>query len=681
MKMMFSKGSLLEKTPLSQESLSFERPADLFRVLLETAASDRFAVSQQAQACAAVCALIKSGLAQKKGPLWTIVSPAVTLRPLLNICLGQSYRLKTKDTRQIFVAIHSLLTESVKQNCCLKDEVRTVLITSITSNNIHNVVKAALQILQYLVKRGIFEPQELAEALSVVEKKSSSGNNGKEASLHRFLDALLHWVPFPNLAPASGALMEVFCDSWNRAFENASYITSVELEALWITPLQAAVKESRDSLEAFKNHVFPGLFKLCRRHTESYLLQVGLREFLAGSTMDISAFELFCAALEVSKESGLVEEVDFDGDNRVADHQPSRIFDSGKAHIPSTAISIFVSHKSSQIRISALSLLITSTSTTQPFSGVVLRTMASNFTHFINEPDAKMRQDILGQMLRVLKRVRGACLFLRNKQKRLNDRAQKDDIGTIQHEVLQMIIDRHKAFLTKVLCKAIDGMNPSANYPSLSFSLGFFEMLMQSGIDPSIYQNRKVKEDAKQWGWPFHLDLFETKTLKRRKNPINSDWLQVDPNSSTALRCLQDLIMNPYEDIRATASRLLSDWCTSQAISVNCTVDYSNFRCRGQSKADSSGRADIADGLGRIYVNDYKNQAHSIGPNQCAMKSTPVSMVEDLVSLLESKITTAASDLGHAVRSTPMHAELHGIRYLDFDPVKRNQLDKFADIS
>ena len=145
--------------------------------------------------------------------------------------------------------------------------------------------------------------------------------------------------------------------------------------------------------------------------------------------------------------------------------------------------------------------------------------------------------------------------------------------------------------------------------------------------------------------------------------------------------------MDPFDDVRLLSSSILKTafwnmhpWNTGFKVDFTFpSIDPSIFRphalphrtyntyilqalCKAEDMMYLTGRADHADGVGRLY---------SLLHDACKNLGTPVtwsdsgwSIMDHILSALENDIEIARQDIRLAVKTAPLHGKLISLRYL-----------------
>lgn len=306
-----------------------------------------------------------------------------------------------------------------------------------------------------------------------------------------------------------------------------------------------------------------------------------------------------------------------------------------------------LAHPSPDVRSLALSLLITSPSTTKPFSSTTLDLLRKHLPSVFADSDAKFRVDVSGKVRDIFKRVRGAIFVLKRSIPRARAKAQKNhhpqaDDATASQPVVyhanlvklpepQLVhcLDYHEKFLRWYVRFLRDELTPVASYQRHVASVKALTTILRIVADsPTTLETADDQE--------LFYDLFDVK------------WL----------RALFDLVMDPFEDVRELSAGalkgLFSDRkyrrfaMTGQGDENSPAVDITGFLQRADARARQTARADHSDGVARACQLVYRFSPEGGGR---------LSFLSKLISELERKIDAAETDLGRAVLEAPLHSD------------------------
>lgn len=302
-----------------------------------------------------------------------------------------------------------------------------------------------------------------------------------------------------------------------------------------------------------------------------------------------------------------------------------------------------LSHPAPDVRSLAVSLIISSNSTTKPFTETSLQLLKTHLPHFFSDPGARFRMELLSKLKQMYKRARGALPVLRKAIERLDtldtqNPAVKGKISqstevtrTWPREKLQKCWDQHREFLSWVLQFLKSELIPTASYQR-----------HYSVVRATLLIIKVELDDGKAWDsttddFPF-FDMFDVK------------WT----------RALLDLIMDPFEDVRASSSEVLRLLYTDKRFgnivsNRGAASILTEFLSRAEVLAKRTARADHSDGVARCYELLCRFRD---GPGERLL------VVAGLVDLLEGKLSLAELDLGKAVLEAPAHSYFASLRFV-----------------
>lgn len=310
--------------------------------------------------------------------------------------------------------------------------------------------------------------------------------------------------------------------------------------------------------------------------------------------------------------------------------------------------------------------MVSSSSPIRPFTAFALETLRLHLPTLYSDTDAKFRNEVLSNSKHMIDRLRGSTGFLVRELDSINTRAK---IGTSDTQP-QIVIDAtaclfiHKEFIEWYLKFLLKELIPTTSYQRHIAALKATELLLHSGVlrhDGSSPLPQKADNDT---AWPFHIDFF---------TPVS-------------MRLLLDLLMDPFEDVRSSATAILklappTDFMIEpvKIISKDNNIHYTKnlanlkagvsksgsmgsgvsleslqtFISRAEEDSKRTGRADYADGVARSYDLLYALQTS---------KESRLRLLVRLIDDLETKVEIAEQGLGQAVLEAPVHGTFAALR-------------------
>ncbi|EDN07477.1 predicted protein [Histoplasma mississippiense (nom. inval.)] len=383
---------------------------------------------------------------------------------------------------------------------------------------------------------------------------------------------------------------------------------------------------------------------------QSFIRTLPCNDLQFGS-YDITIDELtvLFAALHTAKELGLVQE----GSSEVsATPCQSYVIESGR-------IGEYLIHPEAAVRISALSLLIAAPSTTKPFSSDTLQVLIKNFPYMHTDSDPQYRGEIFSLIRKFIIRLRG-CLSSCLKSTSLDDGSQLANQHTAANDLYAVGYSNtagdHIEFLRWYVGFLELELQPTMSYQRHISALKTLVLLLQTGLDNRIGHAHLSRLGQDQTSWNCSIEIFRP----------------------SLFRLLGDLLINPFDDVRAAASTLLNMFPRTH-IRTSLENDgekyisdgrYSHSRLqlikaleRAERVARGTSRADHADAVARLYHILFdlasSNTTLDSSGNWYELKQT---IVERLLSTLEGNLYSTDGSFQNAIRETSVHGYISALR-------------------
>lgn len=280
-----------------------------------------------------------------------------------------------------------------------------------------------------------------------------------------------------------------------------------------------------------------------------------------------------------------------------------------------------------------MAILIASPSTTRPYTPEVLDLLKKHLPSFHSDANSKFRYEVLGHTRNMIKRIHGALESLRREYEKALKKTQgapAQDNPAFRH--VETTLRQHRDFVSWYFDFLKNEMSPTASYQRHITSMKAINYVLNS---PLIQES--------------DLTMFS----ETRSPFVDSVWL----------RCVLDLVMDPFDDVRDAAAALVMLLASSTAIlptkpltdtyGVNIEAEIATFCKRAALLASRTARADHSDGAARSYhlLHTWKSQSGEA-------LTVPRMILEDL----ETKIASAEKDLASAVLETPVHGDFATLR-------------------
>ncbi|KAL8899451.1 MAG: hypothetical protein Q9207_006199 [Kuettlingeria erythrocarpa] len=347
------------------------------------------------------------------------------------------------------------------------------------------------------------------------------------------------------------------------------------------------------------------------------------------------------------------------------EHASSKSIDSRTAEIIGADL---LCHADSQTRSAAFSLIVHSSPSKQPLAEKTLASLHYTLPFYHAEVDPKLRQDNLAMIKKLITRLSATLKTFTNistssvtKASPASKVAPTSIDESREHE-------QHEAFFAWYFAFLVQELGPTASYQRHVVALKVLEFLFSNLLTLQT-----------PWG---DRNFYGH---KRSDSPLTFD---IDAELVTSLL---DLIIDPFDDVRELAATILSNILQTTSIKQElpvhthmsnghplflagpwmkkmtvrfCTANpmWTDALYRIKAKMQSTGRADHADGFGRLYDLFH---GPNVNFNERSMyESKPEATIAEILSDLEHAISLAGTDIHLAVRHATLHGYLITMRYL-----------------
>lgn len=510
------------------------------------------------------------------------------------------------------------------------------------------------------------------ESLQKDNKDLDNQQERVDQSVQNFALSALEWMRYPDCAPAVGRFLPVFFKSFGKSQNGDTvHVSKDGVIPLWISPVKRTLERHQGLLEVFEIHILPGLFRLGPAHVKAFLRTLPFESIQRGNvgSSGISEIQLCLLVAKTDGDSSL---------GKCFDQRQSTSFD-----LTDLGISL-LEHSSSSVRLAALSLLVSSSASARPFCRRVLRRVQQCIPYFHVEVNAKPRNEFIALMKKLCMRLRGATLsllrhgqdpdVLTREQTSITSRsvARIGGEGPVSsRNVIKQVLDEgphileeHLAFRKWYMVFLLQELRPTASYQSHITALKILEFLTEQTI--------------------------ALRSLSSKSHNDYLDALNEHPPGGLLLRPLTELLLDPFDDVRQSASTVFD-----LHLSINSVPRKSISRGGTDDKADSldqearnqadneeghrkanhpilinlnkaedragiTGRADHADGFGRLIHLLYTTSGTLVKP--AGWHQSHYLIVDHVISTLEEEVDIAKGDLLFAVSSRPLHGHLIALR-------------------
>ncbi|RYO81329.1 hypothetical protein DL766_004480 [Monosporascus sp. MC13-8B] len=351
---------------------------------------------------------------------------------------------------------------------------------------------------------------------------------------------------------------------------------------------------------------------------------------------------LWLAMLEVGKKVGVVDEPGTKA--------------GAVAQLSVDTLETVLGHESVDARSAAVSILIASPSTTKPYTKEALELLRKHLPSFYADTDPKFRYDVLGHSRSMIKRIQGSLEALRRDYGRAARKLDKanGEKGSA-HEPPESIDSSEASKQANRQEVVVKGLHTALDQHQ-RFVCWYMDFLKNELVPTASYQRHITALKA------MHFVLKST--LSRQVEDLQGRDHRDTFTDSTWLRCVLDLVLDPFDDVREAAASLIMLLAQDKpglpetpiaGLRRPVVEELRAFCRRAEELARKTARADHADGVARSYEVLWRWTADAKGQ---------LRIIEIIVSDLEEKLGAAERDLATAVLKAPVHGSFASLRYL-----------------
>jgi len=643
--------------------------------LLRSAGSAKLSLTHGAAALNALCGFLEQCSQCTDPDIRALPFAFHSWTKAFQILLLRTENNKAKPVRWLLLTLTSLISRHPVDDLKLSLIAHVIYVATqaIRGQDEVGSIKAALQVLEQLLSIKAVDAFEIVQKITPQQlKPDRAGQTARVVDTSEFVDtvqsftsSVLQWAQYPDCVPAVGRFLSAFFASLgdlpSQAVVHGSASGSLPL---WISPVKQSLEREPRLLEVYENHILPGLLRLSPAERKAFLGTLPLDQIQQGNGGKTSLADiqlcLLVARVESSMklEPALKDVIQKREDTNVESVRPETerlVVKKECIEINAGSLGInLLEHFSPAVRISAFSLLVSSSISSRLFSGETVSCLQRCIPFFHVEASAKARNQFIASMKKLCVRLRGTIMSLirdhqgsfRASLDQTDDHPPEGPSSNDQkvHD-LSREIQRHVSFQSWYIRFLVHELRPTASYQSHITALRILHSLLEGNL------------------------LHQTKPSKANEQYIESTDEQLP--SSLLLRPLLDLLLDPFDDVRQVANMIIKSQLSLRQIpplpkpngearveaqSFAKDGDVYNFRGvlqgalkRAESKAAETGRADHADGVGRIDDLLYGSD-------------NAISILDRLLYQLEEEIKVARNDLLLAVSSAPLHGHLIALR-------------------
>ncbi|KAI0383072.1 putative death-receptor fusion protein-domain-containing protein [Hypomontagnella monticulosa] len=519
----------------------------------------------------------------------------------------------------------------------VKATILNATISTITQQSSRPSVKSAMVALDHFIqKRLVF----LCDALETYRK--IHGLPSEENVLwDTFVAKIFAWMELHYVCAIAGKLLvTIFTTSW---YEDKDVKHQPDI---WHEFIYKGLRMNIDYLEPIKHYIFVPLFKTDRTGSLAYLHHLSLLQRLTSKDSngwDLNSM-LWLAMLEAGKKVGVIGE---------PGSEPEQGTESA-TQLRADVLERVLCHESHEARSSAVSILVASPSTTKPYTGEALELLKLHLPSFHEDPDPKMRYDVLGHSRNMIKRIQNIIESLQREEERLLKKVSKSGVSKAAAEPTMRVSKTGQTEKRQkdILAALQDTLRQHEDF--VRWYVGF----LKSELAPTASYQRHITA----------LKAMEFITKPARSQGTNtpeSSGLRNLLIDTTWFRSILDLIMDPFDDVRETAASLIMSLSLEngdarlqgqmEKLRRTPIEELQNFCAKADELSRRTARADHSDGAARSFE------------LLCRLSTSLEERMRipfEVLSSLEAKLTAAERDLANAVLEAPMHGSFASLRYI-----------------
>ncbi|KAL5335459.1 putative death-receptor fusion protein-domain-containing protein [Aspergillus crustosus] len=679
-----AKGPLVQFTRTCND---IEKTTRVYQSLSQTFQSASISQGHSTAACNALSAFLGAAFVSQCKETRQLARSEQILVPAFDTFLSRFKDAKPRPMKQVLEALAVILAKSrhEPQSADIKREFIDGVLPSIILGEPRTRLKASIVALETLLRKNAITATELISLLdswllrnpiqwpSVLQEECRACSidvshclerppeaaefnvQSSETAIQILILGLLNRSKGLELATGSGEVMATFFKKLGSSGESDLSIEDKKrLTLAWVKPVKFFLLDNLEILEKMSIYILQRLFSLSLSGFNFFLQSLPLKSLLSGNMHSSSPDELtvLFACLQIGKKIGFVHEDHFFSRSQTED---------SVLVLESEFIGQFIFHHDFDIKMAALSLLITAPSTTKPLSSAAVRIIIRGLPSLHAESDPCTRGDILTMVRGLIVRLKGGILA--NQENAVDYRTT---VNKKQVPVFARDDDETRSCMEDYLEFLTADLRTTASYHRHIMSLKTIHLILESGLDERYYGAFSTKPELREIKWRFHMEIFGPRLL----------------------RLLADLLLDPYDEVRGTALNLLKLFPQSVLMSpAGSSGDKPELIIalnKAEVLASNTSRADHADTVARLYhVVFYIADQNEPGKGDWWI--TKLGVVDFILKKLEDKLSSSEGLFNSSLRDAPLHGYLCALRYIVSSPnfyslVRVNSSEKWRSI-
>ncbi|KAJ5223998.1 hypothetical protein N7468_008540 [Penicillium chermesinum] len=668
------------KGPLAHFTLNCddsEKVHRLWQSLKITLSAPSLSNEHIGEACNAASAFLEAAAKSSTESTKQLALSTGTWLSTFEVFLARYEDFSPKPLKQLVGSLVTILAKNfpADKKAQIEEAIMQATLPSILLGEPRAHLKGSVVALEMLIRKGAISPTRLISLLQnwltnnwskwsptfekehealLLDKSSTQAaltNLTGELAARVFVLGLITHGSTRSLAGPCSGILENFLQKFRKQSPNE------KASKFWVAPVRHVALHDLQDFEVLSTQVLPPIFTGDPEGFVQFVKTLPLESALTGDMAASNEPEiiLLFVALQIGKKINLVHE----------DYDPSLTNKSKKPNpwnivLKSEVIGKFLLHREPNIRVAALSLLITAFSTTKPMTSMATNAILRGLPSIHADSDSHSRSEIMGITRKFIVRLKSGIKDIDCLESTAS--AQKDSASEQlkSNEMTLAFLGEYVNFLQDDLCV-------TASYPRHISSLKALKLLLESGLD-SLTDPSLAKGDG-QGNWKVNMEIY----------------------GSCLLRLLLDLLLDPFEEVRQTSLAiinlfpsqiLLSGGLRSAGQKPDVVMLLPEALCRAENIASNTSRADHADTVARLYhvLFSAAQSTDFIGDGQ-PWWATKFSVVNSLLLKLEGRLGASNGLFNSAMREASLHGYMSGLRYIILTPNFYSQISSSGNIA
>lgn len=481
-----------------------ERLHTMVENLFVTAEQPQLSVKHRVAACNALCGFLDQGCSSSAPELQKLCQSRVNWDRLLALYLEKLQDPPAKPMKQVLSTLMKLLSRDIKdtqgigvdQSLALAEVATFRALSYIRSDDDLSCVKPSMMMLDVLISKTKVHPLTLASFFSLSSTSSSrterKGSTSEGNGVQDFIRSILRWARHADVSPVAGRLLGSFCLSLHLTDSKPPAKALDSCSPVWVAPTLEFALESDSTLQTAETYILPHLLCIDPVATVEFLESLPLKDLLNGNVGLVSERDIRFSLLitKVTADNDLKldasEATQLSGPGKLAEESVAQASTSSiittKHSLKEKVAAACVFHQSWAVRNAAISLLVHSKTTVNPFPVEVLTTLRRVLPVHFSEDDARARSEFVSTMKRLCLRLRNTILKLRRLHKnKTNAPSMNDKMWSVTVEV-EASLASHLEFVDWLAQFSCSELQPTASYQRHITSLKILHLMLKTEL-------------------------------------------------------------------------------------------------------------------------------------------------------------------------------------------------------